>query len=240
MSRVEFLLWIVLPYAAITVFIGGHIWRYRHDRFTWGTRSTQLLENRQLRPAILLFHLGLLAVFGGHLVGILIPESWTEAVGVTEDIYHVASVAAGATFGAVTIIGFVWLIARREGTPRVRATTTMIDRATYVLLLVVMLLGQFATLGPNLIDGGYNYRESVSPWFRGLFSLNPDVGLITSAPLVYRVHAIAAFLLFALWPFSRLVHVWSIPVAYLTRSHILYRSRAPLAVPATARERADI
>jgi nitrate reductase gamma subunit len=97
-----------------------------------------------------------------------------------------------------------------------------------------------ATLGPNLIDGGYNYRESVSPWFRGLFTLSPDVDLITSAPVVYQVHAVAAFLLFALWPFSRLVHVWSIPIAYLGRSHILYRSRGPAAVPASdGRRRAD-
>jgi nitrate reductase gamma subunit len=235
MDRLEFLLWIVLPYAAITVFVAGHIWRYRRDQFTWGTRSTQLLEGRQLRPAILLFHLGLLAVLGGHFVGLLIPASLTEALGVTEDMYHLGSVAAGSLFGAVTIIGFVWLIVRRESTPRVRATTSVVDRMTYVLLLVVMSLGMMATLGPNLIDGGYDYRETVSPWFRGLFVLNPDLELITSAPFVYRFHAVAAFLLFALWPFSRLVHVWSIPIAYLTRSHILYRSRDVAAPPSRAR-----
>lgn len=232
MSRIELLLWIVLPYTAMTVFVAGHIWRYRRDQFTWGTRSTQLLERRQLRPAILLFHLGLLAVLGGHFVGILIPESWTEAVGVTEHQYHLGSVVAGTLFGAITIIGFVWLIARRESSPRVRATTSTVDRMTYVLLLVVMTLGMMATLGPNLIGGGYNYRESVSPWFRGLFTLSPDVDLITGAPLVYQMHAVAAFLLFALWPFSRLVHVWSIPIAYLGRSHILYRSRNVAAPPA--------
>jgi nitrate reductase gamma subunit len=232
MSRIELLLWVVLPYAAITVFVAGHIWRYRRDQFTWGTRSTQLLEGRHLRPAILMFHLGLLAVFGGHFVGLLIPKAWTEAAGVSEDMYHLASVGAGAFFGAVTIIGFVWLIARRESSPRVRATTSTVDRMTYVLLLVVMTLGMIATLGPNLIQGGYHYRETVSPWFRGVFMLSPDVNLITSAPLVYQLHAVAAFLLFALWPFSRLVHAWSIPVSYLTRSNILYRSRGMPAPPA--------
>lgn len=225
MSRIDLLLWIVLPYASMTVFVAGHIWRYRRDQLTWGTRSTQILERRSLRPAILMFHLGLLAVMGGHFGGLLVPASLTEAVGVSEDQYHMVSVGAGTLFGAITIIGFVWLIARRESSPRVRATTSRVDRATYLPLLVVMSVGMIATLGPNLIDGGYDYRETVSPWFRGLFTLDPDVDLIAGAPVVYRLHAACAFLLFALWPFSRLVHVWSIPVAYLRRSHILYRSR---------------
>lgn len=239
MDRIDVLLWLVLPYTAITVFVAGHIWRYRRDQFTWGTRSTQLLERNQLRPAILLFHLGLLAVLGGHFAGLLIPASVTEALGVSEHMYHVASVTAGTVFGAVTIVGFVWLIVRRESSPRVRATTSRVDRATYLLLLIVMSVGMIATLGPNLIDGGYDYRETVSPWFRGVFMLNPDTELVTSAPIVYRMHAIAAFLLFALWPFSRLVHVWSIPVSYLHRSNILYRSRRSLPLGADARRRAE-
>lgn len=226
MARLDVLLWIILPYAALTVFVAGHIWRYRRDQFSWGTRSTQLLEQRQLRPAILLFHLGILAVLGGHFVGLVIPASVTEAVGVTESQYHLGSVVAGTVFGAVAIVGFVWLILRRESSPRVRATTSPVDRLTYLALLVVMLVGMVATVGPNLIGGGYDYRATVSPWFRGLFMLDPDTSLITSAPIVYQVHAAAAFLLFALWPFSRLVHVWSIPVTYLRRSNILYRPRA--------------
>jgi nitrate reductase gamma subunit len=226
MERVDVLLWIILPYAALTVFVVGHIWRYRRDQFNWGTRSTQLLEQRQLRPAILLFHLGILAVLAGHFAGLVIPASVTEAVGVSEGAYHAGSVVAGTLFGAVAIVGFILLIARRESSPRVRATTSRVDRLTYGLLLIVMLVGMVATLGPNLIGGGYDYRETVSPWFRGLFVLDPDTSLITSAPAVYQVHAAAAFLLFALWPFSRLVHVWSIPLGYMRRSHILYRSRA--------------
>ncbi len=238
MSRVDLLLWIVLPYVAMAVFVGGHIWRYRRDQFTWGTRSSQLMERRQLRPAILMFHLGLLAVFGGHVLGLLVPESFTTAIGVSEDFYHWLSVAAGVTAGAVTTIGFALLIIRREGIPRVRATTTTVDRITYALLGIVIVIGMIAAVGPNLIDGGYNYRETVSPWFRGLFALNPDVDLIAGAPVPYRIHAAAAWLLFALWPFSRLVHVWSIPIAYLTRSPILYRTRR--AEPEAAARRGGI
>ncbi len=85
MSRAELLLWVVLPYVALTVFVAGHVWRYRTDQLGWTTRSTQLLERRRLRPAVLLFHLGLFAVIGGHVLGILVPASVTEAAGLSED-----------------------------------------------------------------------------------------------------------------------------------------------------------
>lgn len=225
MSRLDLVLWVALPYVSMTVFVVGHWWRYRHDQFGWTTRSTQLLERRRLRPAILLFHLGLFAVIGGHVLGVLVPASATEAVGVSEDLYHAVSVTAGTLAGLAMLVGFVLLLARRETDPRVRATTTGVDRATYLLLGAMLVTGMYATVGENLIGGGYDYRETVSPWFRGLFTFDPDTSLISGAPLVYRIHVIAGWLLYALWPFSRLVHAWSVPVAYLTRSPILYRTR---------------
>lgn len=230
MRPVELLLWIVLPYVAITVFVVGHVWRYRHDQFGWTTRSTQMLESRRLRPAILLFHLGLFAVLGGHVLGLLVPASLTERVGVSEHMYHVVSVTAGTLAGLTMLAGFVLLLARRETDARVRATTTRTDRATYLLLGVMLVTGMYATVGENLLLGGYEYRETVAPWFRGLFTLDPDTSLIAGAPLVYRIHVVAAWLLYALWPFSRLVHAWSIPLGYLGRSNILYRSRRPTAL----------
>lgn len=225
MSRSDLLLWIVLPYVSMAVFVVGHVWRYRHDQFGWTTRSTQLLESRRLRAGVLLFHLGLLAVLGGHVLGLLVPASLTERVGVSEHLYHVVSVSAGTASGAAMLIGFALLLARRTSDRRVRATTTRVDRLTYLLLGVMIVTGMYATVGENLLGGGYDYRETVAPWFRGLFTLDPDAALMSGAPLVYQLHAVTAWLLYALWPFSRLVHAWSVPVGYLTRSHILYRSR---------------
>lgn len=225
MSSVDLALWIALPYAAMAIFVAGHVWRWRHDQFTWTSRSTQILERRRLRPAILLFHLGFLAVIGGHVLGVLVPASLTEAVGVSEDLYHAVSVTAGTLAGTMMLVGFVLLLARRGTNPRVRATTSRTDRLTYLVLGVMLVTGMYATVGENLIGGGYDYRATVAPWFRGLFTFDPDTSLIAGAPLVYRIHAAAAFLLYALWPFSRLVHAWSVPVTYLTRSPILYRSR---------------
>lgn len=238
MSRTDLLLWVVLPYVSMTVFVVGHVWRYRHDQLGWTTRSTQLLERRRLRAGVLLFHLGLFAVLGGHVLGILVPASLTERLGVSEDLYHAVSVTAGTASGLMMLAGFVLLLARRTTDRRVSATTTGTDRLTYLLLGVMLVTGMYATVWENLLAGGYDYRETVAPWFRGLFTLDPDTSLIAGAPLVYKLHAAAAWFLYALWPFSRLVHAWSVPVGYLGRSHILYRSRRPGAVDRDGRPRA--
>jgi nitrate reductase gamma subunit len=169
--------------------------------------------------------LGLLNVIAGHVLGILVPASVTSALWINEDVYHVISIIGGTVFGTAMTVGFVLLVYRRVRMPRVAATTSRSDRLTYIVLAVVVVTGMLATEGWNLIGGGYSYRETVAPWFRGLALLNPDPGLISAAPLVFQVHALATVSLFALWPFSRLVHAWSVPIAYVVRSPILYRRR---------------
>jgi nitrate reductase gamma subunit len=218
-------MWVIVPYVALSSFVLGHVWRYRRDQFTWTTRSTQLLEGRALRWGAILFHAGLLAVIGGHVLGILVPESATAAVGVSEHTYHVVSVAAGTSAGVAMTAGFLLLARRRATNSRVRRTTTRMDIAVYAALGVVIATGMYATVGVNLIGGGYDYRQTVGPYFRSIFVLGPDTAKIAAAPLIYKLHALAAFGLYALWPFSRLVHAWSVPVSYLTRAPIVYRSR---------------
>lgn len=226
MSGGALAIWVAVPYACLTIFVVGHVWRFRSGKLTWTTRSTQILERRLLRIGAPLFHLGLFAVIGGHVLGILVPKQATEAVGVSEHSYHLVSVAAGTAAGIAMSAGFAILLYRRLSVPRVRRTTTRGDRATYLLLGVVIATGMWATVVVNLLGGGYDYRETVGPWFRGLFLLDPDPALMTGAPLVYQLHALAAMALYALWPFSRLVHAWSAPIAYLRRSPILYRHRS--------------
>lgn len=224
-SRLDFLLWIAVPYAAFAVFVTGHVWRYRRDQLGWSARSTQLLERRLLRLGSLSFHLGMLAVLGGHVVGILIPASLTRALAIDDDVYHVMSATGGLLFGAAMTFGFAVLVYRRTRRPRVAATTTRTDRLTYVVLGVAIVTGMLATTGWNVFGSGYEYRETVAPWFRGLGLLSPDPALMSGAPLLFQIHALSTVALFALWPFSRLVHAWSVPVVYLVRSPILYRRR---------------
>jgi nitrate reductase gamma subunit len=224
-SRGDFLLWIAFPYVCLALFVAGHVWRYRRGQYTWTARSTQLMERPLLMVGSLLFHFGILAAIGGHILGILVPRSWTSAVGIGDDAYHWIAVAAGGVAGAAIVAGFAILLYRRLRVARVRATTTRSDLVLYPVLAVTIVLGMLATAWGSAVDE-HLYRETVSPWFRGIFAFDPDGSLMTGAPFLFQAHAFTSWLLLAIWPFTRLVHAWSIPVAYLRRAPILYRARA--------------
>jgi nitrate reductase gamma subunit len=225
MTPIHLLLWVALPYAAIVLFLAGHAWRYRTDQIGWTTRSTQLLESRRLKWGSVLFHYGALAAIGGHVLGILVPASVTGRVGVDEHVYHLISAIAGTAAGVVCAGGLAILVWRRAGSPRVRVTTTLMDIGVYVLLIVVIGLGLGETIGKNALGGGYDYRATVGVWFRSVLLLHPQPARMVGAPLVYQLHAVCAWLLLAVWPFTRLVHAWSLPYQYIGRPYILYRRR---------------
>ncbi len=217
-------LFVVVPYVCLTTFVLGHVWRYRYDKFGWTTRSSQLYENKLLRIGSPLFHFGIIGVFFGHVVGLGVPASWTAAVGVSEGMYHAMAVSLGALAGLATVAGLAILVYRRRTTGPVFSATTRMDKAMYLLLATVIVLGLFNTVVANVV-GGYDYREGVSIWFRGIFRFDPQPALMGEAPLGFQLHALVAMALFALWPFTRLVHVFSAPLGYLTRPYIVYRSR---------------
>ncbi|MGH3600023.1 MAG: respiratory nitrate reductase subunit gamma, partial [Pseudonocardiaceae bacterium] len=219
------LLWLTLPYVAFTSFVVGHIWRYRHDQFGWTTRSSQSHEGRLLRLGSPLFHFGLLAVLGGHVLGIGVPASWTAAVGVSGEAYHLMSVSFGTLSGLATVAGLAILLYRRFTVTAVRKATTTTDKIMYLLLSTAILTGMLNTLGSNLIGGGHDYRATVSPWFRSLFTLSPQPELMVGIPLSFQIHALVVLVLLAGWPYTRLVHVFSAPVGYLVRPYVVYRTR---------------
>jgi nitrate reductase gamma subunit len=222
----DVLLWGVLPYLALATLVLGTVWRYRYDRFGWTTRSSQLYESRLLRIGSPLFHFGILVVVIGHVVGLLIPESWTEAIGVSEDLYHLNALLFGVVAGVCTLVGLGILIYRRRTTGPVFMATTKNDKTMYVVLVAALVLGLWTTLvGVGAGHEAHNYRETVSPWFRSLFVLQPDVEAMAAAPVQFHVHVLVALLLFTVWPFTRLVHAFTAPVHYLFRPYIVYRSR---------------
>lgn len=225
MTATQVLLWVVVPYVCIAVFVGGHVWRYRYDKFGWTTRSSQLYETRLLRLASPLFHFGILAALGGHVIGLVIPKSWTEALGLPEAAYHAMSLTLGTIAGVGTVVGMALLIYRRRTVGPVFSATTRNDKLMYVFLAVTILLGLLTTVLTNLSGHGHDYRETVSPYFRSVFRLAPEPDLMGPAPLGFDLHVLSAWLLFAIWPFTRLVHVFSAPVGYLTRPYVPYRSR---------------
>ncbi len=218
-------LWIIVPYLAIATFVLGHVWRYRYDKFGWTTRSSQLYESRLLRLGSPLFHFGILFVVLGHIGGILIPESATDSIGISESTYHAAAVTLGTISGVMTLSGIAILIYRRRTTGPVFSATTRNDKAMYVLLVATLVAGLATTVLGNLTGEPHDYRLTVAPYSRSVFYLHPDTDLITAAPVGFQVHAMLAWVLFAAWPFTRLVHVFSAPLGYLTRPYIVYRSR---------------
>jgi nitrate reductase gamma subunit len=219
------LLWMTAPYVALTSFVLGHIWRYRTDQFGWTTRSSQIYESRLLRMGSPLFHFGLLGVFGGHVVGLLIPESWTSAVGIPEWGYHLVAVTMGSLAGFAVVTGLGILLYRRITVPEVRRATTRSDKLMYALLVGALVTGMLNTL--TNVFASYNYRETVSPWFRSLFSLHPAVELMADAPWTFQLHALIVLALLGIWPYTRLVHMFSAPAGYLVRPYLVYRSRDP-------------
>ncbi|MFF4619018.1 respiratory nitrate reductase subunit gamma [Nonomuraea jabiensis] len=224
MSHLDIALWGVLPYIVLVLFVAGVLWRYRYDRFGLTTRSSQLHESRLLRAGGPMFHFGLLFVIAGHVVGLVIPEELTEALHVPERLYQLNALVVGGLAGLASVLGLGVLLWRRLRVRAVRRATRRTDRLLYPVLAAVLLAGLCATLlGPT--SAHYDYRLGVSVWFRSLFELSPDVPAMAHAPLVFQLHTLLGMALFALWPFSRLIHAFAAPLAYLVRPYILYRSR---------------
>ncbi|MCM3636313.1 respiratory nitrate reductase subunit gamma [Sporosarcina luteola] len=220
-------LWVIFPYICMAVFVVGHIFRYRHDKFGWTAKSSEFIEKRQLMIGSLLFHIGIIPVILGHVAGLGIPKEWTRALGVSDHMYHMGAIWGGGFFGVVTLAGMLILTSRRFTHRNVRKLSSASDLIVNSLLLFIVFIGVYASLVTNNLNPGFDYRDSISVWFRSLLIFRPEAGYMAAAPLTFKVHILTGFLIFAMWPFTRLVHVWSVPLNYVGRSYILYR-RSPV------------
>ncbi|MGG0184615.1 respiratory nitrate reductase subunit gamma [Bacillus rhizoplanae] len=220
-------LWVLFPYIILVIFIGGHIFRYNYDQFGWTSKSSELLEKKMLRIGSLLFHFGIMFVIGGHVMGILIPEPVYSSLGISEHTYHIMAIGFGLPAGIASVIGLFILTYRRFTVKRIIATSTTGDYIALILLLIVMLAGLSSTF-LNIDSSGFDYRTTIGPWFRSLFIFQPKAEYMAEVPIWFKIHIVAAMGLFAAWPFTRLVHVFSVPVKYLRRSYVIYRKRKPI------------
>lgn len=225
MNWLDILLWGIAPYVMVAILVGGTIWRYRYDKFGWTTRSSQLYESRLLRIGSPIFHFGLLVVVIGHVIGLIIPKSFTDAVGLSQEAYHIQALALGSIAGFATLVGIGLLIYRRRTTGPVFRATTRNDKLMYVVLVAAIVAGLTTTLLGASGGDAHNYRLTVSPWFRSLFVLHPDITAMSHAGIAFQLHALIGMALFAIWPFTRLVHAFTAPLGYLFRPYIVYRSR---------------
>jgi len=192
MSSLQIFLWVAFPWLAVVACVVGVVWRWRTDQFGWTSRSSQWNESRILRLASPLFHLGFLMVMGGHVVGLLVPKDVTEMLGVSQHMYHLGATYLGTLAAILTIVGLVGLIYRRIVVKSVRLATTRNDLVMYCFLIVPILLGTAATVLNQLADAhGYDYRETISVWFRSIFYLHPQAHLMVDVPLSFKLHIIA-------------------------------------------------
>lgn len=209
----EPLLFAALPYVALVTFLLATIQRYRSRAFTYSSLSSQFLENRQHFWAMVPFHYGIIFLLLGHLIGLLIPRSvllWNSH----PLRLYVLEVAALA-FGVLTLVGLLSLIVRRLGTSKVRVTTSRADWIVYALLLLQVISGvSVAVLYPW---GTSWYAAAAAPYLHSIFLLRPDYSYVAAIPLLARIHIINAFVIIAIFPFTRLVHILVVPNPYLWR-----------------------
>ncbi len=205
------------PYIALTVLLVASVARYERDPFTWKSGSSQLLRRRQLMLGSVLFHVGVLVVFFGHLFGLLVPIQIYEFFGVTPEAKQLLAATAGGIFGTMAIIGALMLAHRRLMDPRVRASSSFAD--TWILLLLIFQLA----LG--LISVPYSLSELSSggvvnfmAWANGIFTFDPKAAsYIANVDWIFKLHIVVGLTIFILFPFTRLVHMISAPVRYLWR-----------------------
>ena len=233
----DVLLWGVLPYLMLAILVGGTIWRYRYDQFGWTTRSSQLYESRLLRIGSPLFHFGILVVIVGHVGGLVIPKSWTEAVGVSEELYHFDALSSGTVAGIATLAGVVILIYRRRTTGPVFMATTRNDKLMYVVLVAAIVAG-LATTVLSVFGPATRPRPIATPSRPGSARCSSCNRMSRRWPprrSPFKLHTLIGMLLFCLWPFTRLVHAFdraaALPVPALHRLPQPRRSEPPGATP---------
>jgi nitrate reductase gamma subunit len=227
MSYVHNFLFGIYPYIALAVFLVGSLVRFDREQYTWKSDSSQLLRRGQLRWGSNLFHIGILALFFGHLAGLLTPPAAYHALGLSTSAKQMLAITAGGIFGTMCLVGLVLLVHRRLAAARIRANSTAMDIVILFWILATLLLGLasiFISLGHR--DG--SVMVLLGQWAQHIVTLRAGAAdYIAGVHWIYKVHLFFGLTLFVLFPFSRLVHVWSGfgALAYVTRAYQIVRSR---------------
>ncbi|MDZ4162846.1 MAG: respiratory nitrate reductase subunit gamma [Burkholderiales bacterium] len=215
----------VYPYICLAVFFMGSLARFDRDQYTWKSDSSQLLRKGQLRWGSNLFHIGILFLFGGHTVGLLTHHFEYDPF-ITAGQKHMIAVTAGGIAGYICFIGLTLLLHRRLFDDRIRLTSHRTDLGILIILWVQLVLG-LVTLPFSIGHSDGQAMLQLSGWAQGIVTFRPDASLLAGLDWVYLVHLVLGMTIFLIFPFSRLVHVWSGfgTLAYLSRPYQVVRSR---------------
>jgi len=217
----------IYPYICLAVFLLGSLVRFDREQYTWKSDSSQMLRTGQLRWGSNLFHVGILALFFGHLLGLLTPKELYHAVGLSTEAKQMVAIVAGGVFGTLCLLGLILLVHRRLTEPRIRATSTRMDIFILLWILATLLLGLasiYWSLGHR--DGGV--MVMLGQWAQHIVTFRAGAAdFIREVDWVYKLHLVMGMTVFLLFPFSRLVHVWSgfAVVGYLARAYQIVRTR---------------
>ena len=226
MDYVNQLLFGYYPYVAVTVFLLGSLIRFDREQYSWRSGSSQMLRASQLRWGSNLFHVGILAIFAGHFVGLLTPHQLYEAFGLTAAAKQLLAIFAGGVFGVICLVGLVLLVHRRLVDPRIRRTSSAMDIAILLLILAQLVLG-LITIPYSLQHPDGAVMLQLSEWAQRIVTFRAGAAdLVAGVDLIYRLHLLLGLTLFVVFPFSRLVHIWSAPVWYVFRPYQIVRRRA--------------
>jgi nitrate reductase gamma subunit len=205
------------PYLCLTVFIVGSIIRFDREQYTWRSGSSQLLRRRQLMWGSNLFHVGILVIFAGHFVGLLTPIWVFDALGVSHGFKQILAIVVGGVAGLFCLVGIALLTHRRLLDPRIRRNSSFGDNAILLILFAQLLLG-LSTIAVSLnhLDG-YEMVKFMT-WAQGILTLQSGVaGVLADVSPIFKLHIFLGMTIFLIFPFTRLVHIWSAPIWYLGR-----------------------
>ncbi|HQN65137.1 MAG TPA: respiratory nitrate reductase subunit gamma [Methylophilus sp.] len=217
----------VYPYIALSVFLLGSWLRFDREQYTWKSDSSQLLSKANLRLGSNLFHVGIIAIFCGHLVGLLTPHSWFKAMGVSDMAHQMIAIWAGTIFGIMCLVGGAILWIRRMFNARVSSASRGSDKFVLTWLLLTLVLG-LSTIPVSI--GHANHSNpgvmiALAEWVQSIVYLRPNPALLENVDTVFKVHLFFGMTVFLVFPFTRLVHIWSAPLGYVGRPYQIVRSK---------------
>ena len=218
------------PYLCFGVFLLVSLVRFEREQYSWKSDSSQLLRRRELMWGSNLFHVGILVIFAGHFVGLLTPIWVFDWLGISHGFKQMMAIVIGGVAGVACFIGLTLLIHRRLFDARIRTNSSFGDIAILLLLYVQLLLGMSTIpLSLNHLDGGEMVK--FMSWVQGIVTLNPGASaFLADVHLIFKVHIMLGLTIFLVFPFSRLVHVWSAPMWYLGRTgYQVVRTKRPAA-----------
>ncbi|NLD08941.1 MAG: respiratory nitrate reductase subunit gamma [Xanthomonadaceae bacterium] len=217
----------IYPYIALAIFLFGSLVRFEREQYSWKSESSQLLYEGNLRLGNNLFHVGILCIFFGHLVGLLTPVAVWDFLGVSHGLKQIVAMTAGGIFGLMTLIGLAILIHRRFSNDRLNINSTWRDKLVLIWLLVTLLLG----LSTIFVSAGHMDGEEMVKlmnWAQHIVTFRGGAaGFIEGTSIIFKCHIFMGMSLFVIFPFTRLVHIWSgfASVGYLGRKRQIVRRR---------------